>query len=125
VLALTFESVVDDPARFGGDAARASAYLGLVPREDSSGERQRRGHITKAGPGELRSLLVQASWVIWRGRGEASAGLRAWVHALEARRGRRIAIVALARRLARILYAMWRDDTEFSVRSRRLAEVTV
>jgi transposase len=118
VVALTFQAVLDDPARFGGDAARASAFVGLVPREDSSAERQHKGHITKTGPGELRGLLVQASWVIWRGRSAAGAALRDWARLLAARRGRRIAIVALARRLTRILYAMWRDQTPFVTRSR-------
>ena len=83
--------------RFGGDAARASAFLGLVPSEDSSAERRHKGHITKTGPCELRALLVQASWVIWRGRSAAGAALRAWAHALAARRGRRIAIVRYLR----------------------------
>jgi transposase len=118
VVALTFQAVMDDPARFGGDAARASAFVGLVPCEDSSAERQHKGHITKCGPGDLRALLVQASWVIWRGRSAAGADLRAWAQTLAARRGRRIAIVALARRLTRILYAMWRDQTEFAPRRR-------
>jgi transposase len=113
ILALTFQAVLDEPARFGGDAARASAFLGLVPREDSSAERQHKGHITKAGPGELRALLVQASWVIWRSRSPRAAALRTWCHAVAARRGRRIAVVALARRLARVLYALWRDGTVF------------
>jgi transposase len=118
VLALTFQAVMDDPARFSGDAARASAFVGLVPSEDSSAERQHKGHITKCGPGDLRALLVQASWVIWRGRSDAGADLRTWAHTLAARRGRRIAIVALARRLTRVLYAMWRDQTEFARRRR-------
>jgi transposase len=61
VLALTFHAVMDDPARFGGDASRASAFVGLVPSEDTSDERQHKGHITKSGPGDLRALLVQAS----------------------------------------------------------------
>lgn len=113
ILALTFQAVLDDPTRFGGDAARASAFVGLVPREDSSAERQHKGHITKTGPGELRSILVQASWVIWRSRSPRAAALRAWVHAVAARRGRRIAIVGLARRLTRVLYAQWRDGTAF------------
>jgi transposase len=119
VVALTFAAVLDDPARFGGDAARASAFLGLVPSEDSSAERRLKGHITKAGPADLRALLVQASWTIWRGRRAAGAELRAWAHALAARRGRRIAIVALARRLSRVLFAMWRDQTKFGVRRSR------
>ena len=123
VLALTFQAVLDDPARFGGDASRASAFVGVVPSEDSSAERQHKGHITKSGPRELRALLVQASWVIWRGRSAAGAELRAWAHALAARRGRRIAVVALARRLTRILYAMWRDRMEFGGRRRLAAAV--
>jgi transposase len=113
VIALTFQAVMDSPARFGGDAGRASAFLGLVPSEDSSAERQHKGPITKAGPRELRALLVQAGWVVWRGRSAAGAALRAWAQALAARRGRRIAVVALARRLSRILYALWRDRVDF------------
>jgi transposase len=119
VVALTFEAVLDDPARFGGEAARASAFLGLVPSEDSSAERRHKGHITKTGPSELRALLVQASWVIWRGRSAAGAALRAWAQALAARRGRRIAIVGLARRLSRILFALWRDRSNFHVEGGR------
>jgi transposase len=113
VLALTFQAVLDTPDRFGGDASRASAFVGLVPREDSSAERQHKGAITKTGPGDLRALLVQASWAIWHSRRDRAAHLREWVHRLAARRGRRIAVVALARRLTRVLYAMWRDGTTF------------
>jgi transposase len=116
ILALTFQGVMDDPQRFGGDAGRASAFVGLVPSEDSSAERQHKGHITKSGPRDLRAVLVQASWVIWRGRSAAGAALRTWAQTLAARRGRRIAIIALARRLTRVLYAMWRDQTEFTPR---------
>jgi transposase len=113
VVALTFQAVLDTPARFGGDAARASAFLGLVPQEYSSGESHRKGAITKAGPGEARALLVQAGWVIWRGKQGPGTALRRWAHALAARRGRQVAIVALARRLSRILLALWRDGTVF------------
>ena len=116
IVALTFAAVMDTPTRFGGDARRGTAFLGLVPREASSGERRRKGHITKAGPSEVRSVLVQVAWVIWRGRSAEGAALRAWAHAVAARRGRRIAIVGLARRLARILFAMWRDQTAFQSR---------
>ena len=118
VVALTFQAALDDPARFDGDAGRASAFLGLVPSEDSSAERRLKGHITKTGPKDLRALLVQASWTIWRGRSAAGAALRTWAHALADRRGRRIAIVALTRRLSRILFAMWRDRQDFRVAAR-------
>ena len=66
----------------------------------------------KPGPGPVRALLVQAAWVVWRQR-QGRAALHAWVERLAARRGKRIAVVALARRLARILFAMWRDETEY------------
>jgi transposase len=111
IVGLTYRAVLDDVARFA-DAKQCTAYLGLVPREDSSGTRQRKGAITKAGPTTVRVALVQAAWVIWRQR-HGRAALHAWVERLAARRGRRIAIVALARRLARILYAMWRDATDY------------
>ena len=111
ITALTFRATLDEVARFR-DAGRATAYVGLVPSEDSSGERRHRHRITKRGPTTLRSLLVQAAWVVWRQRATGGA-LYAWVEQLAARRKRPVAIVALARRLTRILYAMWRDGTDY------------
>ena len=111
VVALAYQATVDDVGRFTTPGA-VSAYLGLVPREASSGERQRKGAITKAGPRYMRMLLVQSAWTVWRSP-RASAALHAWVRRLGDRRGRRIAVVALARRLARILWAMWRDGRDF------------
>jgi len=111
ITALTFRAVLDDVERFA-DARSVAAYLGLVPKEESSGARQHKGAITKAGPPGLRTLLVQASWTVWRqktGRG----ALHAWGDRLAARRGKRVAVVALARRLGRILYAMWRDGQDY------------
>jgi transposase len=118
IVATTFRAFIDRHERFA-HAGQVSAAIGLVPREDSSAERRHRGHITKAGPSELRSLLIQAAWVCWRH--PASATLRAWVDRLAARRGRRIAVVALARRLSRILFAVWRDDTEFDAQKLAMA----
>jgi transposase len=111
VVALAFQATVDDVGRFATPGAVAS-YLGLVPREDSSGERQRKGAITKAGPSRMRALLIQSAWHLWRSPA-GSATLHAWAQRLGERRGRRIAVVALARRLARILWAMWRDGQDF------------
>jgi transposase len=102
-----------DTARQDSVARRLmTAPGGLVPQEATSAERQRRGPITKAGPGRIRAVLVQASWAVWRSP-RGSATLHAWVHRLADRRGKRIAVVALARRLARILFAMWRDGRDF------------
>jgi transposase len=114
VVALAYHCTIDDVGRFRAPGAVAS-YLGLVPREASSGERQRKGAITKAGPSRMRVLLIQSAWHVWRSP-SGSAALHAWVRRLGDRRGRRIAVVALARRLARILWAMWRDAQDFDVR---------
>ena len=111
VVALAFQATVDDVGRFATPGA-VTSYLGLVPREDSSGERQRRGAITKAGPSRMRVLLIQSAWHLWRSPA-GSATLHAWARRLGERRGRRVAVVALARRLARILWAMWRDARDF------------
>lgn len=113
ITALTYRALVDDITRFR-QAGSASAFFGLVPYEDSSGERRRRGRITKAGPSTARSLLIQAAWTVWRQKAGGGA-LHAWVTRLADRRGKQIAVVALARRLSRILYAMWRDGTAYRV----------
>jgi transposase len=110
VVALTFRARIDDVRRFAS-AAQVSAALGLVPHEASSAERRHRGHITKVGPPELRRLLVQAAWACWRSRQGHS--LRRWAETVASRRGRRIAVVGLARRLSRMLFAIWRDGTTY------------
>jgi transposase len=113
VTATTFKATVDDVERFRG-AGQVSAYLGLVPRERSSGEKQQRGRITKAGNSRARSLLIEAAWLILRGKRSDTLALRTWAERVAGRRGRRIAAVPLARRLARILYAMWRDSSSYA-----------
>jgi transposase len=112
VTATMFKATVDDVRRFRS-AQQVAAYLGLVPRERSSGEHQQRGRITKAGNARARSLLIEAAWLILRGKRADTSALRAWAERIAARRGKRIAAVALARRLARILYAMWRDKVPY------------
>ena len=113
--ALTYRATLDRVDRFRA-AGQVRAYVGLVPCEASSGEQQRKGHITKTGPRELRALLISAAWTIWRQPGAAGATLHAWVTRGAAKRGRRIAVVGLARRLSRNLFAMWRDAADFSRR---------
>ena len=113
VTAACFKATLDDASRFP-DAKRVRAYLGLVPSEYSSGERQQRGRIAKAGPHRARYLLVEAAWAILRGRLPAAAALRAWALRIKERRGAQVAAVALARKLAGVLYAMWRDATDFA-----------
>lgn len=73
-------------------------------------------HISKAGPGRARHMLVEAAWTILRRKNAANATLHAWAKDIASRRGARIAAIALARKLAGILYAMWRDSTQFERR---------
>jgi transposase len=115
VTALSFVATLDWVERFRGPHP-AAAYLGLVPGERSSGEQQRRGPITKRGHGRTRWLLVEAAWGILLHAHPDTAELRAWAARIAGRRGRRIGAVALARRLAGILYAMWRDGTDYEPR---------
>jgi transposase len=107
VTAAAFVAALDDAGRVAR-AHQVEASLGLVPREWSSGEGQRRGRITKAGHRRVRSRRVQAVVSIRRVRHPTTTGLHAWAERLAARRGRFIAVVALARRLAGILYARLR-----------------
>jgi transposase len=101
---------LDDPHRFTS-AEHVASYAGLVPRQIESGEMSRFGHITRRGPTLLRSMLVESAWVVWRHNPWAQA----WVQKISrgSRARRKIAIVALARRLLTILWAMLRDNKPF------------
>ena len=101
-------------------AHQFEAFLGLVPGERSSGEKRRIGRITKAGNSRVRYLLVEAGWRILRSKSDETAALRAWALAIAARRGKRIAVVAVARRLAGIAYAMWRDGRAYDAAKLRM-----
>jgi transposase len=112
--ALRYVAAIDDASRFA-NAHQIESYLGLVPGESSSSERQQKLSITKAGPPALRWVLVQAAWALrTRCRLPSAIPLQLWAHQIELRRGKRTATVALARKLAGILYAIWRDGTEYN-----------
>ena len=115
VVATTFAATIDGASRFQG-AKQVCSYLGLVPREYSSGERQRRGRISKAGNSRARSLLVEAAWALLRWKTEKNRTLHDWTTRIAQRRGKATAAVALARKLAGILFALWRDGTEYDPR---------
>jgi transposase len=106
--ALAFELVIGAPERFPCGKQIAS-YVGLVPSEESSGDRRRLGHISKQGNSLLRFLLVEAAQVTvcshpqWRSK---------FFH-LALRRGRKIVKVAMARKLAVHMYWMWRQGWDY------------
>jgi transposase len=107
-LAEMLVTLFDNPHRFrrGNQIGR---YLGLVPRQFQSGSMDRRGRITRRGNRLARSLLVEASWVALR----YNPRLRAIYERVHrgSRTRRKVAIVAVARRLAVIAWAMLRDGT--------------
>jgi transposase len=106
--ALAFVLIIGRTDRFQCGKQIAS-YLGLVPLEDSSGQRRRLGHITKQGNSLLRFLLVEAAQVTVR----SDPAWRSKYFHLAMRRGRKIAKVAMARRLAVRLYWMWRKGWDY------------
>src|ERR1700692_3727133 len=106
--ALAFVLIIGRAERFQCGKQIAS-YLGLVPSEESSGDRRRLGHITKQGNSLLRFLLVEAAQVTVRSLPE----WRSKYFHLAMRRGRKIAKVAMARKLAVHLYWMWRQGWDY------------
>jgi transposase len=103
-------SYLGDAKRFRS-ARHVAGYAGLVPRLIESGTVSRSGHITGRGPGLLRSMLVEAAWVVWRHNRWAQTFVQKVSRGSAARR--KVAIVALARKLLVMLWAMLRDGTEW------------
>jgi transposase len=83
-----------------------AAWLGLVPREKSTGGKQRLGGISRAGDERLRQLLVQGATSVIRHAKPGRSGASAWLLALLERKPRKLAAVALANKMARVIWAM-------------------
>jgi transposase len=107
--ALAFVLIIGTPGRFHR-GKQIGSYIGLIPSEDSSGGRQRLGHISKQGNPLLRFLLVEAAQAAARCNPDWR---RRYLH-LAMRREKSIAKVAMGRRLAVRLYWMWRNGWEYS-----------
>ena len=105
-------AVIDDARRFR-KAHQVESYLGLVPAEWSSSEQRRRGSITKRGDTRIRWLFVEAAQRVLRSGRPECRELRRWAETIAARRGKKVATVALARRLAGIVWAMLRTGKPF------------
>ena len=110
VTAVRYAAALDDASRFD-NAHAVQSYLGLVPGENSSSDRRRITSITKAGAPRVRWTLVQAAWSARRWR--KTDPMVRWALAVEERRGRHVAIVALARKMAGIMFAIWRDGSVY------------
>jgi transposase len=110
VTAARFKSAIDEVGRFP-EAHALESYLGLVPGESSSSDSKHRTGLTKAGANAVRACLSQASWVAWRLYPDDP--MVQWAKQVAARRGTYVAICALSRKLAGVLYAMWRDNAAY------------
>lgn len=113
ITALAFAAAIDDPTRFK-KSREVGPYLGLVPQRHQSGEIDYIGSISKRGDTRVRTLLYEAANVMLT-RYAGPLKLKDWALAIGARSTMRKARVALARRLAIILHAMMRDQTEFQI----------
>jgi transposase len=104
-----FVAYVDDPRRFG--SGTIGAYFGLVPREDSTGDHRRLGHITKEGPSTMRKFLIEAGW---RGVGQSTQIKQVYERLLRGDKSRRkLAMVALGHWLCRVMLAMLKNGAAF------------
>lgn len=108
--AMRYTAAIDQVDRFPS-AHRLQSYLGLTPGERSSSQRKRKTGLTKAGPSKLRWVLIQAAWAARRYYKDDPIVM--WSLEVEKRRGKQVAVCALARRLAGALYAMWRDGKPY------------
>jgi transposase len=111
VVALTYRATVDVPARFRKSKS-VGAVFGLTCSRDQSGERDHPGAISRCGDEMMRAMLYEAAQAMLL-RSAKWSWLKAWAMQIASRRGRKRAIVALARRLAVIMHRIWIDGTEF------------
>jgi transposase len=107
-IAIVLVLELGDIQRFAS-AKRVASYVGLTPRVRGSAGRVRAGHITKEGNRLLRWVLVLAATQAVRRPGP----LRTWFHAVKKRRGKKVARVALARRLAEIVFHVWQQECDY------------
>ena len=115
IASLTFLAAVDDVGRFGS-ARKLVGYSGLAPTVRSSGERTEYGPISREGRSELRAIWVQVAHVVAKDTHRATQPLRTWFNRVAHRRGKKTAIVALARKLLVIAYHLLKDETVYDAK---------
>ena len=111
LVAVTFTTAVDDPARFRRSRA-VGAHFGLTPKKYQSGETEVTGGISKVGDAMVRTALYEAANVMLTRTGKFSV-LKRWALEVAKRRGMKRAKVALARKLATVLLRLWTDGGTF------------
>ncbi len=104
ITALAFKAEIDNAKRFE-DSKDVAAYLGLTPKQYSSGDVKKQVGISKCGSKQVRSLLVEAATSLLT-RCKTWSRLKAWGTKLMKKKGKKKAIIAVARKLAVILHRM-------------------
>src|SRR5262245_17013879 len=123
IVALTYASAIDDPARFKS-SKQVGPHFGLTPKRYQSGETDRSGRITKVGDAAVREALYQAAHVMLTKPVKGCAELKSWAMRIAKRAGMRKAKVALARTLTVIMHRMLADEQAFRPTTRtKLATV--
>lgn len=112
ITATALVATIGDGSQFKS-GRQMSAWLGLVPRQNSSGGKDRLGRISKRGDGYLRRLLVHGSRAVLRCQRTAPDRQTPWVGELLVRRPTNVVLVAMANKTARIVWAMMRDQQDF------------
>ena len=115
VVALAFAAFIGEGSRFD-NASQVSNYLGLTPRVDISGTIVKYGWITKRGNTCLRALLVQAAWSLIRSSKGGALKERYEYMTKEKGLGKKKSIVAIARRLAELLWTLLRTGNDYEIR---------
>lgn len=113
IVALTYVSAIDDPARFRS-SKRVGPHFGLTPKRYQSGQTDRSGRITKAGDAAVREALYQAAQVMLTHPIKGCTALKSWAMRIAKRAGMQKAKVALARKLAVIMHRMLADNVTFN-----------
>jgi transposase len=111
VVAITFTSAIDDPARFRR-SCMVGAHFGLTPKKYQSGETDVTGGISKVGDAMVRTVLYEAAHVMLT-RTSRFSTLKRWALGVAKRRGMKRAKVALARKLSTVLHRMWVEGSTF------------
>ena len=109
--ALSYTTMIENPANFGNSRA-VGAFVGLTTRRFQSGEVDYDGHISRRGDKHVRALLYEAATVLLT-RISSESALRTWGLKLKKKAGFKRAAVAVARKLAVVMHAMWRDGRAF------------
>jgi transposase len=112
IASLTFLAAVDDVHRFSS-SRKLVGYSGLAPTVRQSGERTEYGSISREGRRELRAVWVQIAHLVATDQKKATQPLRTWFNRVAKKRGKKTALVALARRLLVIAYQLLKSEQDY------------